>query len=46
MNGFIEVISNDHGTITRELTYFRVEDGQIVVDREIKTKVNRVKAKV
>ena len=46
MNGFIEVISNDHGTITRELTYFHVEDGQIVVDREIKTKVKRVKAKV
>ena len=46
MNGFIEVISYDHGTITRELTYFHVEDGQIVVDREIKTKVKRVKAKV
>jgi hypothetical protein len=39
MTGFIEVTSKDHGTITRTLTYFHIQDSKLVVDREIVTKL-------
>jgi len=37
MSGYIEVTSKKNGIITRTLTYLHVEDGRIVIDREIET---------
>lgn len=42
MNGFIEVISEHDGTVIRELIYVHIEQGQLVIDRKI---VSKVKAK-